>query len=229
MRPSSTPAAQTSTPIAPAPSPAAGVAAAGAAFRRARAGEGADRRRQPGETGLDNLDPRVHISTNHQFVQIAIFDPLVRSHGSDFDPAAAESWEISPDGMTYTFHLRDAKWSRRQAGGRRRLRLRLPAPVRQLRLQPDLRHHRERRRPSARAPRPARGARRHGARRQDRRHHAERPRALLPRPRLLGAAAPGRADLVEKIRRRLRRRRRQPCHQRPVPARRAGSTRTRSC
>src|SRR4051812_42251009 len=66
---------------------------------------------QPGETGLDNLDPRVHISTNHQFVQIAIFDPLVRSRGTGYDPAAAESWEVSPDGMTYTFHLRDAKWS----------------------------------------------------------------------------------------------------------------------
>ncbi len=66
---------------------------------------------QPGETGLDNLDPRVHISTNHQFAQIAIFDPLVRSHGSEFEPAAAESWEVSPDGMTYTFHLREANWS----------------------------------------------------------------------------------------------------------------------
>ena len=66
---------------------------------------------QPGETGLDNLDPRVHISTNHQFAQIAIFEPLVRSRGSEFEPAAAESWEISRDGMTYTFHLRDAKWS----------------------------------------------------------------------------------------------------------------------
>ena len=26
-------------------------------------------------------------------------------------PAIAESWDISEDGMTYTFHLRDAKWS----------------------------------------------------------------------------------------------------------------------
>src|SRR3954468_12824450 len=65
---------------------------------------------QPGETGLDNLDQRVHISTNHQFVQIAIFAPPVRSHGTGYDPAAAESWQVSPDGMTYTFHLRDAKW-----------------------------------------------------------------------------------------------------------------------
>ena len=26
-------------------------------------------------------------------------------------PGLAKSWDISPDGMTYTFHLRDAKWS----------------------------------------------------------------------------------------------------------------------
>ena len=26
-------------------------------------------------------------------------------------PAIAESWDISDDGLTYTFHLRDAKWS----------------------------------------------------------------------------------------------------------------------
>ena len=26
-------------------------------------------------------------------------------------PGIAETWEVSPDGKTYTFHLRDAKWS----------------------------------------------------------------------------------------------------------------------
>jgi oligopeptide transport system substrate-binding protein len=67
-----------------------------------------------GSTGagaLDNLDPRVLLSTNHQSVQIAIFDSLVRSKGADIAPGAAESWEVSDDGRTYTFHLRDAKWS----------------------------------------------------------------------------------------------------------------------
>ncbi len=66
---------------------------------------------QPGETGLDNLDPRIKISTAHQFVQIGLFDPLVRSVGPDIEPGAAESWEISNDGRVYTFHLRDANWS----------------------------------------------------------------------------------------------------------------------
>src|SRR4029453_4486436 len=65
----------------------------------------------PGNAALDNLDPRVLLSTSHQAVQMAIFDSLVRSKGLDIVPAAAEKWEISSDGKTYTFHLRDAKWS----------------------------------------------------------------------------------------------------------------------
>ncbi|HEX4296737.1 MAG TPA: peptide ABC transporter substrate-binding protein [Devosia sp.] len=60
---------------------------------------------------LDNLDPRVLLTTAHQAVQMAIFDSLVRSKGPDIVPAAAEKWEISADGKTYTFHLRDEKWS----------------------------------------------------------------------------------------------------------------------
>jgi oligopeptide transport system substrate-binding protein len=65
----------------------------------------------PGNAALDNLDPRVLLTTSHQAVQMAIFDSLVRSKGTDIVPAAAENWEISPDGKTYTFHLRAAKWS----------------------------------------------------------------------------------------------------------------------
>lgn len=65
----------------------------------------------PGNQALDNLDPRVLLTTSHQAVQMAIFDSLVRSKGADIVPAAAEKWEISGDGKTYTFHLRDAKWS----------------------------------------------------------------------------------------------------------------------
>ncbi|MGN6685452.1 MAG: peptide ABC transporter substrate-binding protein [Devosia sp.] len=65
----------------------------------------------PGNQALDNLDPRTLLTTNHQAVQMAIFDSLVRSKGPDIVPGAAETWEISDDGKTYTFHLRDAKWS----------------------------------------------------------------------------------------------------------------------
>ena len=44
-----------------------------------------------------------------------IYDPLVRySKNGEIEPALAESWEISEDGTTYTFHLRkDVKFSER--------------------------------------------------------------------------------------------------------------------
>jgi oligopeptide transport system substrate-binding protein len=61
--------------------------------------------------GLDNLDPRTLLTTDHGSIQMAFLDPLVRTHGSDIIPGAAESWEISADGKTYTFHLREAAWS----------------------------------------------------------------------------------------------------------------------
>jgi oligopeptide transport system substrate-binding protein len=88
------------------------VAAFGAAFvDQARAADKVLTMAVPGNAALDNLDPRVLLSTSHQAVQMAIFDSLLRSKGTDVAPAAAEKWEISPDGKTYTFHLRDAKWS----------------------------------------------------------------------------------------------------------------------
>ena len=65
----------------------------------------------PSDIEFDNLDPRVLTSTGHQLVQFAMFDPLVRTHDGKLLPGAASSWEMSKDGMTYTFHLRDAKWS----------------------------------------------------------------------------------------------------------------------
>ncbi len=36
---------------------------------------------------------------------------LVRNTAGKIEPGIAESWEISDDGLVYTFHLRDAKWS----------------------------------------------------------------------------------------------------------------------
>jgi peptide/nickel transport system substrate-binding protein len=39
---------------------------------------------------------------------MSIYDQLVRvdTSGTTLEPALAEKWEISPDGLTYTFHLR---------------------------------------------------------------------------------------------------------------------------
>lgn len=49
-------------------------------------------------------------------VLLNVMEPLVRSveqkdHTLKLEPAAAEKWDISEDGKTYTFHLRDMKWS----------------------------------------------------------------------------------------------------------------------
>ncbi len=45
-----------------------------------------------------------------------VFEPLTRLNEDEnlknfVEPAGAESWETSKDGMTWTFHLRDNKWS----------------------------------------------------------------------------------------------------------------------
>ena len=36
---------------------------------------------------------------------------LKRTPDGKPDPGIAEKWEVSPDGLKWTFHLRDAKWS----------------------------------------------------------------------------------------------------------------------
>lgn len=40
-----------------------------------------------------------------------MFEGLVRIFDNKIEPALAESWDISDDGLTYTFHLRDSKWA----------------------------------------------------------------------------------------------------------------------
>jgi oligopeptide transport system substrate-binding protein len=64
---------------------------------------------EPGE-----LDPHVIIAPpDYQAVQ-AFFEGLTRNDPVAFtpSPAVAERWDVSPDGLTYTFHLRaSARWS----------------------------------------------------------------------------------------------------------------------
>ncbi len=61
-----------------------------------------------------DLDPHLATTANDYTVLSALFEGLVAEDPQTLAPApgVAESWEISPDGLTYTFHLRaNAKWS----------------------------------------------------------------------------------------------------------------------
>lgn len=63
---------------------------------------------------VTELDPHLTTGTAEAHVLGALFEGLVTEDPVDLHPVpgVAESWEISPDGRTYTFHLRaDAKWS----------------------------------------------------------------------------------------------------------------------
>ena len=61
-----------------------------------------------------DLDPHIVVNLADAKVIQSLFEPLVTFEPVTLapKPALAESWEISADGLTYTFHLRaDAKWS----------------------------------------------------------------------------------------------------------------------
>lgn len=58
------------------------------------------------------LDPTKGQSIGDNEIQHAVTEGLTRNTAGDVQPGVAESWDISEDGLTYTFHLReDAKWS----------------------------------------------------------------------------------------------------------------------
>ncbi len=61
-----------------------------------------------------DLDPHTATGLGEAKIMAALFEPLVTFEPLTLDPrpALAERWDISPDALTYTFHLRaDAKWS----------------------------------------------------------------------------------------------------------------------
>lgn len=58
------------------------------------------------------LDPTKGNCIPDNEIQHAVTESLVRNTGGEITPGVAESWEVSDDGLTYTFHLNpDAKWS----------------------------------------------------------------------------------------------------------------------
>jgi oligopeptide transport system substrate-binding protein len=61
-----------------------------------------------------SLDPGLATDTTSSNVLLAIMDPLVKLNDQtlEAEPSLAESWDISEDGKTVTFHLRsDGKWT----------------------------------------------------------------------------------------------------------------------
>lgn len=58
------------------------------------------------------LDPAFVKDLYEGIVSGWIYDGLVGfGQGTDVEPRLAERWEVSPDGRTYTFHLREARYS----------------------------------------------------------------------------------------------------------------------
>lgn len=59
-----------------------------------------------------SLNPGLAEDTTSSAILINVFEGLTVSDAEGKPtPGMAEKWEISPDKKTYTFHLRDAKWS----------------------------------------------------------------------------------------------------------------------
>ena len=55
-----------------------------------------------------SLDPQVATAANDSRILVNFYDGLVRNGAGklDIEPSLAERWEISAEGLTYTFHLR---------------------------------------------------------------------------------------------------------------------------
>ena len=64
-------------------------------------------------TEPETLDPTMATGIPEATVILNCFEGLTRVNPDtgEVQPRAAERWDISPDGLTYTFHLRNAVWS----------------------------------------------------------------------------------------------------------------------
>lgn len=62
---------------------------------------------------LVSLDPIATSDNASIFAQLLVFDTLLRpsKDATKLEPGLAESWQVSADGMTYSFKLREAKFS----------------------------------------------------------------------------------------------------------------------
>ena len=63
-------------------------------------------------TEPETLDTATATGKPEATIQMAMFEGLTRLDENNIPvPGMAEKWDISPDGLVYTFHLRDAKWT----------------------------------------------------------------------------------------------------------------------
>lgn len=60
---------------------------------------------------VPSIDPQISNSIPSANVIKGFGEGLIRSFEGQIKPGMAEKWDVSEDGLTYTFHLRDAKWS----------------------------------------------------------------------------------------------------------------------
>src|SRR5262245_30113027 len=82
------------------------------------AGTGAAQTPQRGGTMLTamaadptNINPDLSTGGPDLFIGCMVYEGLIRfGKGFKIEPLLAKSWEISPDGLTYTFRLNDANW-----------------------------------------------------------------------------------------------------------------------
>ncbi len=59
-----------------------------------------------------SLDPQISEGVPSSHIQRDLFEGLIaEDQAGKLVPGMAEKWEVSEDGLTYTFHLRDAKWT----------------------------------------------------------------------------------------------------------------------
>lgn len=58
-----------------------------------------------------SMDPHIGNDSNTSTALMLAFEGLLNVRDGKIEPGMAESYEVSEDGTTYTFHLRDAVWS----------------------------------------------------------------------------------------------------------------------
>jgi peptide/nickel transport system substrate-binding protein/oligopeptide transport system substrate-binding protein len=84
-----------------------GTSAGAAATPNKVGGGGTIRWSNEGVQDLDTLDPALAGASNSVMAMGLLYEGLVRLNSKlNIEPAGAASWDISPDGKTYTFHIR---------------------------------------------------------------------------------------------------------------------------